>query len=219
MNKIEFINVRKSYGHRDVIKGVSFSIKEKEIVSIIGPSGSGKSTLLNMLGMLEVIDGGKILIDGQRLPKINSKRATQFRRNKINYLFQSFALISNETVEKNLLIAMNYVKSSKKEKERRIDEVLKKLGIFGLKKMECNTLSGGEQQRVALARCILKPGDIVLADEPTGSLDPKMSDTVFVMLKDLRNSFGKTILIVTHDMNLAAQTDRQLKLKTQIPYV
>ena len=170
-----------------------------------------------MLGMLEVIDGGKILIDGQRLPKINSKRATQFRRNKINYLFQSFALISNETVEKNLLIAMNYVKSSKKEKERRIDEVLKKLGIFGLKKMQCNTLSGGEQQRVALARCILKPGDIVLADEPTGSLDPRMSDTVFAMLKDLRNSFGKTILIVTHDMNLAAQTDRQLKLKTQIP--
>ena len=217
MNKIEFINARKSYGHRDVIKGVSFSIKEKEIVSIIGPSGSGKSTLLNMLGMLEVIDGGKILIDGQRLPKINSKRATQFRRNKINYLFQSFALISNETVEKNLLIAMNYVKSSKKEKERRINEVLKKLGILGLKKMQCNTLSGGEQQRVALARCILKPGDIVLADEPTGSLDPKMSDTVLAMLKDLRNSFGKTILIVTHDMNLAAQTDRQLKLKTQIP--
>ena len=170
-----------------------------------------------MLGMLEVIDGGKMLIDGQRLPKINSKRATQFRRNKINYLFQSFALISNETVEKNLLIAMNYVKSSKKEKERRIDEVLKKLGILGLKKMQCNTLSGGEQQRVALARCILKPGDIVLADEPTGSLDPRMSDTVFAMLKDLRNSFGKTILIVTHDMNLAAQTDRQLKLKTQIP--
>ena len=200
MNKIEFINVRKSYGHRDVIKGVSFSIKEKEIVSIIGPSGSGKSTLLNMLGMLEVIDGGKVLIEGH----------------KINYLFQSFALISNETVEKNLLIAMNYVKSSKKEKEKRIDEVLKKLGILGLKKMQCNTLSGGEQQRVALARCILKPGDIVLADEPTGSLDPKMSDTVFAMLKDLRNSFGKTILIVTHDMNLAAQTDRQLKLKTQI---
>ena len=85
--------------------------------------------------------------------------------------------------------------------------------------MQCNTLSGGEQQRVALARCILKPGDIVLADEPTGSLDPRMSDTVFTMLKDLRNSFGKTILIVTHDMNLAAQTDRQLKLKTQIPYV
>ena len=82
--------------------------------------------------------------------------------------------------------------------------------------MQCNTLSGGEQQRVALARCILKPGDIVLADEPTGSLDPRMSDTVFAMLKDLRNSFGKTILIVTHDMNLAAQTDRQLKLKTQI---
>lgn len=217
MNKIEFINVRKSYGYRDVIKGVSFSIKEKEIVSIIGPSGSGKSTLLNMLGMLEVIDGGKILIDGQKLPKINSKRATQLRRNKINYLFQSFALISNETVEKNLLIAMNYVKSSKKEKEKRINEVLKKLGIFGLKKMQCNTLSGGEQQRVALARCILKPGDIVLADEPTGSLDPKMSDTVLAMLKDLRNSFGKTILIVTHDMNLAAQTDRQLKLKTQIP--
>ena len=216
MNKIGFINVKKSYGHRDVIKGVSFSIKEKEIVSIIGPSGSGKSTLLNMLGMLEVIDGGKILIDGEELPKINSKKATQLRRNKINYLFQSFALISNETVEKNLLIAMNYVKSSKKEKEKRINEVLKKLGILGLKKMQCNTLSGGEQQRVALARCILKPGDIVLADEPTGSLDPKMSDTVFAMLKDLRNSFGKTILIVTHDMNLAAQTDRQLKLKTKL---
>ena len=100
------------------LDGLDFTINKGEFVAIVGPSGSGKSTLLNMLGMLEVIDGGKILIDGQRLPKINSKRATQFRRNKINYLFQSFALISNETVEKNLLIAMNYVKSSKKEKER-----------------------------------------------------------------------------------------------------
>lgn len=212
MNKIEFINVSKNYGHRNIIKGFSFSAKEKEIISIIGPSGSGKSTLLNMLGMLETIDGGKILIDGQELPKINSKKATQLRRNKINYLFQSFALISNETVEKNLLIAMHYVNISKKEKKEHINEVLKKLGIFNLKKMQCNTLSGGEQQRVALARCILKPGDIVLADEPTGSLDPKMGDTVFAMLKDLRNSFGKTILIVTHDMSLAEQTDRQIEL-------
>lgn len=212
MNILELKNVSKSYNGRKIIDNFTISIPEKSIVSIIGKSGSGKSTILNMIGMLEKVDSGEIKINGKKLPSINSSLAMKLRRDSINYLFQSFALINDIKVVDNLLIAMEFLDISKKEKIHLIDNVLNELDIFDLKTKIVNTLSGGEQQRVAIARCILKPGNLILADEPTGSLDPMMSEKVFSLIKNLRDKYGKTIIIVTHDMNLANKTDNIINL-------
>ena len=160
-----------------------------------------------MIGLLESIDSGSIKINGNSIPNINSSKATMLRRNTINYLFQSYALISDITVLDNLMVAMEFLDLSKKEKNDKIDKVLKDLDIFILKNKKVNTLSGGEQQRVALARCILKPGNLILADEPTGSLDPKMAEIVFELIKYLRDKYNKTVIIVTHDISLANKAD------------
>ena len=212
MNILELKNVSKSYNGRKIIDNFTISIPEKSIVSIIGKSGSGKSTILNMIGMLEKVDSGEIKINGKKLPSINSSLAMKLRRDNINYLFQSFALINDIKVIDNLLIAMEFLDISKKEKLHLIDNHLTELDIFDLKNKIVNTLSGGEQQRVAIARCILKPGNLILADEPTGSLDPMMSEKVFSLIKNLRDKYGKTIIIVTHDMNLANKTDKIINL-------
>ena len=186
---------------------MTISIPENSLVAITGKSGSGKSTILNMIGLLESIDSGSIKINGNSIPNINSSKATMLRRNTINYLFQSYALISDITVLDNLMVAMEFLDLSKKEKNDKIDKVLKDLDIFILKNKKVNTLSGGEQQRVALARCILKPGNLILADEPTGSLDPKMAEIVFELIKYLRDKYNKTVIIVTHDISLANKAD------------
>lgn len=212
MNILELNSVNKSYGGRNIINNLSFSVPEKSIVSIIGKSGSGKSTILNMIGMLESVDSGVIKIKGKKIPTINSKRATMIRRNTINYLFQSYALINDITVADNLYVCMEFMDLSKKEKDKLINKVLMELEIGHLKNKKVNTLSGGEQQRVALARCILKPGDLILADEPTGSLDHNMAGVVFALIKKLRDDYGKTIIIVTHDINLAKQTDKIIEI-------
>ncbi|HEQ6988661.1 ABC transporter ATP-binding protein [Parvimonas micra] len=207
MNILELKNVNKSYDGRKIIDNLTISIPENSLVAITGKSGSGKSTILNMIGLLESIDSGSIKINGNSIPNINSSKATMLRRNTINYLFQSYALISDITVLDNLMVAMEFLDLSKKEKNDKIDKVLKDLDIFILKNKKVNTLSGGEQQRVALARCILKPGNLILADEPTGSLDPKMAEIVFELIKYLRDKYNKTVIIVTHDISLANKAD------------
>ena len=207
MNILELKNVNKSYDGRKIIDNLTISIPENSLVAITGKSGSGKSTILNMIGLLESIDSGSIKINGNNIPNINSSKATMLRRNTINYLFQSYALISDITVLDNLMVAMEFLDLSKKEKNDKIDKVLKDLDIFILKNKKVNTLSGGEQQRVALARCILKPGNLILADEPTGSLDPKMAEIVFELIKYLRDKYNKTVIIVTHDISLANKAD------------
>ncbi|MFO3716923.1 ABC transporter ATP-binding protein [Anaerococcus sp. ENR1011] len=212
MKHIELNNISKSYGNRKIIDNLSFFIEEKEIVAIVGKSGSGKSTILNMIGLLETYDDGEILLKGKRLPDLNSKQSTLLRRNEINYLFQTNALISEKTVRENLLLAMEYVDIKDEEKFKKISEILDRLDILDIKDQKANTVSGGEAQRVALARCILKPGDLILADEPTGSLDPKMSNEVFSLLLRLRNDYNKTILIVTHDMDMAKKCDRAIDI-------
>ncbi|MFO3716015.1 ABC transporter ATP-binding protein [Anaerococcus cruorum] len=208
MKHIELNNISKSYGNRKIIDDLSFSIDENEIVAIVGKSGSGKSTLLNMIGLLETYNSGEILLKGEKLPNLNSKEATLLRRNEINYLFQTNALINEKTVRENLLVAMEYVDIKDEEKSTKINEILDKLDILDIIEQKINTISGGEAQRVALARCVLKPGDLILADEPTGSLDPIMSDEVFSILLNLRSAYNKTILIVTHDMDIAKRCDR-----------
>lgn len=208
MKHIELNNISKSYGNRKIIDDLSFSIDENEIVAIVGKSGSGKSTLLNMIGLLETYNSGEILLKGEKLPNLNSKEATLLRRNEINYLFQTNALINEKTVRENLLVAMEYVDIKDEEKSTKINKILDKLDILDIIDQKINTISGGEAQRVALARCVLKPGDLILADEPTGSLDPIMSDEVFSLLLNLRSAYDKTILIVTHDMDIARRCDR-----------
>lgn len=212
MKAVEIKNVTKQFGSRTIINNFSLDIEEGEFVAIIGKSGCGKSTLLNMIGLLESVDLGEIRINNQKLPAINSRAATLMRRNTINYLFQSYALISNMTVKDNLLMALQYVKEHQNTKIELVNDVLKKLEIETLINDDVNTLSGGEQQRVAVARTILKPGDIILADEPTGSLDPNLAHLSFNLVKDLRDTYKKTVVLVTHNMEQAQQADRIINL-------
>lgn len=144
-----------------------------------------------MIGLLDNIDSGKILINGKILPKVNSRSAVNYRKNVINYLFQSNALISTSSVKDNLMLAMNFTNFSKEEKEKKIKETLRFVGLENRLDSKVNELSGGEQQRIAIVRAILKPGDIILADEPTGSLDPDMAQKSFDLIRSLRDQFGK----------------------------
>ena len=212
MSAVDVRNVTKKFGTRTIIKNISFSVEDGELVALIGPSGCGKSTLLNMIGTLEPIDKGDIRIYGKKLPGINSRKATLLRRNTINYLFQSFALISDMTVFQNLLLSMRFLNLKEKEKEARIHSVLKLVGLSHLESSMVNTLSGGEQQRVALARTILKPGKLILADEPTGALDVKAAELSFSLIKSLCKKYHKTLIMVTHSLDLAQRADRVIDL-------
>lgn len=208
MKYLQIKNISKSFGKKKIIDNFSLDLEKNEILAIVGKSGSGKSTLLNIIGLLEEYDSGEILLKEKPLPNINSKEATLIRRSEINYVFQTNALISSKSVKDNLLIAMEYVKKSEEEKDKDIKEILGKLEILDLLDQKINTISGGEAQRVAIARCVLKPGDLILADEPTGSLDPKMSEEVFKLLLSLKDLYDKTIIIVSHDTKLANKCDR-----------
>ena len=213
MPTISVRQLSKYYGTKRVIENISFDISDREFVALIGPSGSGKSTLLNLIGLLETVDEGTIMIDGEILPQVNSKKATHLRRNVLNYLFQSNALIPNESVGDNLMLALHYTNLTKEEKDKKIKTVLSKVHMESFLESRINELSGGEQQRIAIARAILKPGELILADEPTGSLDPQMAQTAFELLKLLRDEYGKTIILVTHNMYQAQQCDRIIDLE------
>lgn len=213
MNAVEIMDVTKKYGDRVIFDHINMEIREGEMTALIGPSGCGKSTLLNMIGLLEDLSNGKIRIFGKEIPKINSRKATMLRRNTINYLFQSSALVGDMTVYQNLMLAMHFVRISQKEKEIRINRMLHEVGLPKMKSAVVNTMSGGEQQRVALARTLLKPGKLILADEPTGALDEKSAEKVFLLLRDLCVQYKKTVIMVTHNMELAQQTDQVVNLR------
>lgn len=212
MNAVEIMDVTKKYGDRVIFDHINMEIREGEMTALIGPSGCGKSTLLNMIGLLEDLSNGKIRIFGKEIPKINSRKATMLRRNTVNYLFQSSALVGDMTVYQNLMLAMHFVRISQKEKEIRINRMLHEVGLPKMKSAVVNTLSGGEQQRVALARTLLKPGKLILADEPTGALDEKSAEKVFLLLRDLCVQYKKTVIMVTHNMELARKADRVVNL-------
>ena len=212
MNAVEIMDVTKKYGDRVIFDHINMEIREGEMTALIGPSGCGKSTLLNMIGLLEDLSNGKIRIFGKEIPKINSRKATMLRRNTVNYLFQSSALVGDMTVYQNLMLAMHFVRISQKEKEIRINRMLHEVGLPKMKSAVVNTMSGGEQQRVALARTLLKPGKLILADEPTGALDEKSAEKVFLLLRDLCVQYKKTVIMVTHNMELAQQADRVANL-------
>ena len=211
MSIIELNNITKQYGSKKLFDNFSLKINKNELVALTGPSGKGKTTILNMIGLLEKFDAGELLIDGQKNIKVNSSKATKILREKIGYLFQNYALVDDETVYYNLDLALKYVKNNRKEKNELIKKALSDVGLEGFEKRKIYELSGGEQQRIAIARIILKPCEIILADEPTGSLDEKNKDIVLDLLKKL-NKKGKTIVLVTHDEFVANQCDRIINI-------
>ena len=199
MIKIDKLN--KKYGNRTVFKDFGIEFEEGAFVSIYGESGSGKSTLLNIIGLLEKFDSGDVIINGRKNIGIDSKEAILMRRNEISYLFQSYALIDEMTVYDNLKLSLEYRKYSKSEKDEKIREVLKYVGLSDKIKRFVYELSGGEQQRVAMARVLLHDTNIILADEPTGSLDEKNKQVILELLKK-ENEKGKTIIVATHDKDI-----------------
>ncbi|MCI4056701.1 putative bacteriocin export ABC transporter [Bacillus cereus] len=200
---IELVNINKKFGNKVVLKDFSLKIEDTDFIAIVGESGKGKTTLLNIIGLLEQSDSGDIIIEEQMNP--NKKQTLLLQREKLAYLFQNYALMENETVEKNLLIALEYQKNI--DKRKIIKEVLQKVNLPNYEKKKIFELSGGEQQRIALARILIKKCDYILADEPTGNLDNNNRDLVFNILKDL-NEDGKTIIFVTHDMELASRAKK-----------
>lgn len=208
---IKMKNLSKSFGDHLVLDDINLEINEGEMVAILGESGSGKSTILNIIGLIEGDYEGEYYFKNNKNVKVNSKMSSKLIREEISYIFQSFALIEDETVRENLSLAVKYVKKSKNDKEKMIEDSLKKVNLLNHidKKIAC--LSGGEQQRIALARAIIKPSSLLLADEPTGSLDDKNKAYVMNIIKEI-NDKGKTVIIVTHDKFTADYCKRKLQL-------
>lgn len=180
-----------------VFDNFSLEVEKGDYVCITGKSGAGKSTLLNIIGLLEAPDSGSIEINGIKNPKFQSAAGTKLLREHISYLFQNYGLVETDSVEENLKIGTKYLKLKSGEEKEKIKQALEFVGLSGCEKKKAYKLSGGEQQRVALARILLKPSEIILADEPTGSLDKENQATVLSLLKKLNES-GKTIVVVTH---------------------
>ncbi len=202
----------KKFGNKTIFENFNIEIEKGEMVALIGPSGSGKTTLLNIIGLIDALDSGEYLLLGEKAPKSNTRKANEMIRQHISYLFQNFALVDHMSVEENLMMSLKYVKKSKKEKMELIKEALEQVHLDGFQKAKIYEMSGGEQQRVSIARAILKPSDIILADEPTGSLDIKNRDEILRILCEL-NKRGKTIVIVTHDYDVAQKCNRIVTLK------
>lgn len=212
MSIIELKNITKQYkGGKNVFTNYNLSIDKGEFVGIIGQSGSGKTTLLNIIGLITKISSGKIMINEQTKLLPNSRKAMLLRRSTIGYLFQNYGLVDDETVEWNLRLALEYQKMSNHAKKEKIESLLSTLGLQNYEKKKIFQLSGGEQQRVAIAKLMLQHSNIILADEPTSGLDDKNKELVMNLLSDL-NDRGVTIIMVTHDLTLIKYFSRIIEI-------
>ena len=196
-----------------VLKGISLDIKKGEFVSIMGASGSGKSTLLNILGILDNYDSGEYLLNGVPIWNLSESKAAEYRNHMIGFIFQSFNLISFKTAVENVELPLFYQGVSRKKRHTLALEYLERLGLLDWAEHYPNELSGGQRQRVAIARALITKPQIILADEPTGALDSKTSVEVMQLLKQLNADEGITQIIVTHDANVGAQTNRIIRIK------
>ncbi|HIS91881.1 MAG TPA: ABC transporter ATP-binding protein [Candidatus Alectryocaccomicrobium excrementavium] len=215
MNDITLTNIEKKFGDKILFHDFSLAIERGEFLAIMGESGAGKTTLLNIMGLLEKPDSGAVTICGQKNPAFSSRAAVELRRHRISYLFQNYGLVDTETVENNMRTATHFKRIGKKEERRLIAEALEQAGLKGYEKRKVYTLSGGEQQRVALAKVIAKSPQIIFADEPTGSLDEHNRNDVLAILKEFHRR-GKTIVVVTHDPYVNACAARHIMLKSAI---
>ena len=213
---IEIKDLHKSYqmgsNSLHVLKGIDFSVKEGELVSIMGSSGSGKSTLLNILGMLDEADSGSYFLDGMPIKNLNEKVAAKYRNKFLGFIFQSFNLITYKSALDNVSMPLYYQGVKRKERLEKALHYLSKVGLADWASHLPNELSGGQKQRVAIARALASEPKVLLADEPTGALDTKTSYEVMELIQGI-NDEGKTILIVTHEPDIANMTKRIVNLK------
>jgi len=210
---IDIKGITKSFGSLQVLKGIDLHIDKGEVVSIVGPSGAGKTTLLQIIGTLDKPDSGEIVIDGIDINKLNKKRLSEFRNKKIGFVFQFHQLLPEFTALENVMIPAFISGTSRSEAKRRATELLDFMGLAARAGHKPNELSGGEKQRVAVARALVNNPAVILADEPSGSLDSKNKAELHRLFFDLRDKFGQTFVIVTHDESLASITDRTIHLE------
>ncbi|KKR70995.1 MAG: ABC transporter, ATP-binding protein [Candidatus Woesebacteria bacterium GW2011_GWA2_40_7b] len=215
---IKLENVCKSYQVGDegvnAVKNINLLIKEEEFIGIMGTSGSGKSTLMHIIGLLEKPTSGKVILEGSDISKLSDNELSKIRNKTVGFVFQSFNLINRFTVLENVLLPTRYSKEPLKfNAVARAEELLKKFGILERKNFFPNKISGGQQQRVAIARALVMSPKIILADEPTGNLDSKTGGEILTILSSLNKEFGVTVILVTHEHDIAAKTKRTIYIK------
>lgn len=198
-----------------ILKGIDLDIQAGEFISIMGPSGSGKSTLMNILGLLDESTDGEYVFEGQKVEKMGKGFMATFRNRKIGFVFQSFMLIPRMSVKENVEVPLIYANVALKERRRRIHEALEKVGMLNKASEPVVNLSGGQKQKVAIARAIINQPDLLLADEPTGNLDQHSKEEILQIFQEL-NRQGKTIVLVTHDEEVANIADRRLMMKNGV---
>lgn len=210
---IEIKGVTKSFGSLQVLKGIDLRIEKGEIVSIVGPSGAGKTTLLQILGTLDKPDNGSVVVDGIETSTLSTNKLSEFRNKHLGFVFQFHQLLPEFTAIENIMIPAYIAGMKPKEARSRAEELLAFMGLSDRATHKPNELSGGEKQRVAVARALMNNPAVILADEPSGSLDSKNKEELHKLFFELRDKFGQTFVIVTHDETLATLTDRTIHLK------
>ena len=206
-------NITKKFGDLEVLKGISISIDKAEVVSIVGPSGAGKTTLLQIMGLLDAPTSGEVLIDGRSVTNLKAKELAKVRNTQIGFVFQFHQLLPEFTARENVMIPALIAGRSRRDAGRKADELLSFMGLSDRANHKPRQLSGGENQRVAVARALVNDPTIILADEPSGSLDSRNKAELHQLFFDLRDKMGQTFVIVTHDEQLASLTDRTIHLK------
>ena len=210
---IEIKGLTKSFGSLQVLKGIDLRIEKGEIVSIVGPSGAGKTTLLQILGTLDKPDSGSVVVDGIETSTLSTNKLSEFRNMHLGFVFQFHQLLPEFTAIENIMIPAYIAGMKPKEARSRAEELLAFMGLSDRATHKPNELSGGEKQRVAVARALMNNPAVILADEPSGSLDSKNKEELHKLFFELRDKFGQTFVIVTHDETLATLTDRTIHLK------
>ena len=210
---IEIRNIKKSFGSLEVLKGINLNIEQGKVVSIVGPSGAGKTTLLQIMGTLDKPDCGSVIIDGVDVMKLSDAKRSAFRNKHMGFVFQFHQLLPEFTALENVMMPALIGGTSKREARKRAEELLAFMGLSDRASHKPNELSGGEKQRVAVARALVNKPDVVFADEPSGSLDSHNKEELHRLFFDLRDQMGQTFVIVTHDEQLANLADQKISMK------